>query len=203
MVNLNICVPCYNETLFNQSVAKKSIDGLINPSFSYTVHAAYGSRISCQRNALINEKKSQLIRGQKLDPTYTHWLFMDSDIECNQGHILKLLSDEKEIVSGAYVSRANPELYEAWVTDGNGLNLSYVNTTSTGLHKIEGGTGIGLLLATRDALERMTYPWFSEYVVTYGDLAESFAEDAYFAKNARSNGIEIWLDCDCIVKHHV
>ena len=217
-ININIVTPCYNEELYKVSSAKKSLDNLKKTPFSYSGHVAYGTRISTQRNALINNRKSQLKHGQKLDKTYTHWLFVDSDINYTQENIIQLLVHDKDIISGAYVSKSNPENFEVWFTDKAGRNIKYVSSKSIGLNKVEGGTGLGFMLVKREALEKMEYPYFSEFVVTYtkegqykenweysdsnnGDIAEVFAEDIYFCKNARDNGLEIWLDCDCKVDH--
>jgi hypothetical protein len=207
MINIKICTPCYNEALYNESQAKKSLSNIKDAPFLYSGFVAYGTRISALRNALVNNNKSQLKKGQKLDETFTHWLFIDSDINYTQNDIVKLLVHDKDIVSGAYISKSNPDNFEAGVTDQNGRNISYVSSKSTGLNKIDGYVGLGFMLLKREALEIMEYPYFSEYVICYtkegnnGEIAEVFAEDAYFCKNAKDNGLEIYLDCECKVDH--
>ena len=221
MINIKIVTPCYSEALYNESQAKKSLDNLKGTlPFTFSAYTAYGTRISALRNALINDKKSQLRRGQKLEEIYTHWLFVDSDISYTADNIVQLLAHDKDIVSGAYVSKSNPDNFEAGITDSYGRNLSYVSKASTGLNKVDGYVGLGFMLVKIEALEKMEYPWFFEYTVCYtqdgvykepweysegdnGEIAEVFAEDAGFARNARENEIDIWLDCSCIVDHNI
>ena len=220
MTNIKIVTPCYNEAFYNASKAKESLDNLKDTLFSYSAFSAFGTRISALRNSLINENKSQLRRNQKLDDIYTHWLFVDSDISYTQNNIIQLLAHDKDIISGAYISKSNPDNFEAGITDVYGRNLSYVSKNSTGLNKIDGYVGLGFVLIKREALENMEYPWCAEYTVCYnkdgvykeqweysegdnGEICEVFAEDAYFCKNAREKGLDIFLDCNCLVEHNI
>jgi len=179
--NIKICVPCYCESIYNNSIAKHSITKLTKDHFNFEVFTGVGARpLSTKRNQLINDGKSQEIR-QKLDNRFSHILNLDHDIGFTEDHILQLLKHDKDIVSGCYVSKANEKIFETWILDDQGVNQEYAGKDSKGLHKINGGCGLGFLLCKREAIEGMTYPWFSEFVIQKDGRAEVGAVDAFFA----------------------
>ena len=198
---------CYSEGIYNTSACARSVKTLRQAKglpFDFTVNespARFGSRpLTHKRNFLINGHVSQKIK-QKLPTGFTHWFLVDHDHEWTWKTIQKLIEDDKDIISAAYLSKSDPRNLEAWEQDKEGANTRILPATTKGILKLKGGCGAGALLCKREALERMEYPWFSEYTWIKGDTAEVFSEDGYFAKNARKNNVEFWLDADCRAKH--
>lgn len=150
----------------------------------------------------------------------THLLFLDTDIVCAPNACRKLLSHDKEIISGLYFQRGSmqfPLIYSyqgprrikgkvypaftpllAPVYDYLSkkrlppVGITYATIEGNdGLIKI-GGTGAGFLLIKRDVFEKIPYPWFS---------FEKGGEDLYFCDKARKNGFEIWADMSVLLGH--
>ena len=150
----------------------------------------------------------------------THLLFLDTDIVCAPNACRKLLSHDKEIISGLYFQRGSvqfPLIYSyqgprrikgkvypaftpllAPVYDYLSkkrlppVGITYATIEGNdGLIKID-GAGAGFLLVKREVFEKIPYPWFS---------FEKGGEDLYFCEKASKNGFEIWADMSILLGH--
>ena len=150
----------------------------------------------------------------------THLMFLDTDIVCAPNACRKLLSHDKEIISGLYFQRGGMQFPLIYSYQGRHRvsgkmcpaftpildpvhrylskkrlpvsEITYATLEGNdGLIKI-GGAGAGFLLVKREVFEKIPYPWFS---------FEKGGEDLYFCDKARKNGFEIWADMSVLLGH--
>lgn len=120
---------------------------------------------------------------------------VDSDITFESDTLKKLLSHDKDIVSGIYRQRLDYEILEIY--DKNLRNLNYDQIKSD-LFEI-GGCGFGCVLIKSDAFKRVSYPQFEYHSAL--DHKDTFSEDIDFCKKTRAAGSSIWVDKTILCGH--
>jgi len=171
-------------------------------------------------STLIDAGRNLLVEQVLAKPRATHLLFLDSDIVCAGNACRKLLTHNKDIISGLYFQRGTMQFPVIYSYQGRHrvsgkmcpaftpildpvyrylskkrlpvTEITYATLEGNdGLMKI-GGAGAGFLLVKREVFEKIPYPWFS---------FERGGEDLYFCDKARKNGFEIWADMSVLLGH--
>ena len=169
---------------------------------------------------LIDTGRNLLVEQFLAREKATHLLFLDTDIVCAPNTCRKLLSHDKEIISGLYFQRGGMQSPLIYSYQGRHrvsgkmcpsfspmldpvyrylskkrlpvTEITYATLEGEdGLMKI-GGAGAGFLLVKREVFEKIPYPWFS---------FERGGEDLYFCDKARKNNFEIWADMSALLGH--
>lgn len=167
----------------------KSIYDLIVPS-NVKLHFEffYGYQIDQIRNLIADW-------GKKYDYLFS----VDSDIVLPQESLIRLLSANKDIVTGVYIQRKEEEkITELYREYGDGMTNIKADELQTGLHKVA-GCGFGCVLVKSDVLRTMEYPHFEYHSAL--DHAFTISEDVDFCQKASKLGFEIWADMDLLCKH--
>ena len=143
----------------------------------------------------------------KIDYDKICWI--DSDMVFSVEDFEKLLSHDKDIVSGLYLTedRVNFAAVESWDTDyfqKHGtfkfLNLNDIKN-KTGLIEIA-YNGFGFMMMKKGVFETITYPWFEPQKITFPSGVTDFAsEDVSFCLKARQAGFKIFADPTLILGH--
>lgn len=128
------------------------------------------------------------------------WLFLTNDDHVYPPDtILRLLSHNKDYVTGVYLKKQipfDPILYES--IDENGRLVPKL------FKRFEGGlvpivaSGDGCLLIRRKVLETIPYPWWEMSDPASPDL---ITQDLIFSKKVRDAGFEMYADLDAVVGH--
>jgi hypothetical protein len=134
------------------------------------------------------------IRQRALQRTYTHLLFIDTDVIPPDDALKRLLSHGKDIVLGVYLSdlqldggaELRPVLYGRHPEPGMILPLRAEDIAGDRLIEVMGG-GLGCALLSRAALS--TLPAFRNI-----GQSEEGGEDVAFYKDARDAGFTIYAD---------
>lgn len=139
--------------------------------------------IDLSRNNIVNLAK-------KLN--CNHIFFVDSDVLIERGHLDRLLSHNKDVVSGVYYKRR--PFYEPLPRRKVAENL-YVPIEPEGNDIIEiDGTGLGCLLVNMDIFDKIQYPWFEfKYNNVYGKW-DQLSEDLCFCQKLQNIGTKIYCD---------
>lgn len=151
----------------------------------------HGSSIAANRNQHIY---------RALQYGCTHIFFLDDDVICKPNIVYKLLSHDKDIVTGLQLARNFPHLpYLFNERMPNGKYKYYeLNNTDEGLIPIK-AAGAGCLLVNTDVFKRMMSPWFR-----LGQIeADQLGEDLDFFTRAEKQGFEAFCDLDCAVGHAI
>jgi glycosyltransferase involved in cell wall biosynthesis/2-polyprenyl-3-methyl-5-hydroxy-6-metoxy-1,4-benzoquinol methylase/GT2 family glycosyltransferase len=171
----------------------KSIYDLIKPEgYRVDFQTFYGYNIDQVRN---------LMAHYTIENNYDYIFYLDSDIILPNNTLLKLLSDDKDIVSGMYIQRRThaqiPEMY-TWNDKGGMRNMKPDETTPRGLVEIA-ACGFGGVLIKKDVLEDVGYPYF---VYKHSiDFKDTVSEDVDFCMKAVDKGYKIYLDTDIQYQH--
>lgn len=177
------------------------IDG---PDFAFRWVRNRGTYIARTRNSLVNDNVSKRIH-QKLDENYTHYFFVDADIEFTYEQALSLIRSDWPITSGCYTERTHPECDTAGFVIDN--HLDFWKRAETGLVPVD-WCGMGFCCIKRAVFEAVPYRWFECRGWTYSDAdgnecADSWEEDVSFCLKAKENGFATLLNTNCVVNHHL
>ena len=152
----------------------------------------YGYSISQIRNLIAEWAKR-----------YDYLFSVDSDIVVPKDALKKMITADKDIVSGMYIQRI-PDTYtlELYMVNENG-GLSNIPHELISQHNelVEiAGCGFGCVLIKGEVFRTMEYPHF--YYQSALDHKDTVSEDIYFCKKARDLNFKIWVDttikCDHI-----
>lgn len=175
-----------------------SIGGTVHPEFLKMIFArnAEWSRLftttmiidtmiplDLSRNTVVNSAKRQ---------NCDYLFFIDSDILIEPGHLERLLSQGKDVISGVYYQRISPyhplprkrvsqTLYSALELDENDVV------------EID-GNGLGCFLVKMDVFDKIPFPWFEfKYFNNDGKWVQ-VSEDLYLCQKLQDAGIKIYCD---------
>lgn len=168
------------------------------------------SLVSRSRNVLTHEF---------LKTDCTHLLFVDSDLVFNPGHIIQLISRDKDVIGGFYPKKQQGEL--EWVY--NKMTGASPLLDDSRLKEVR-YMGTGFLLIKRIVFEKMTerygeqiwyltephperpqekqYDFWSVGPYTYPDGSRRFlSEDWFFCERWREMGGQVWGDGLVVLQH--
>lgn len=199
-MKIRVCVPFYSEFEFAKSGLKECLKC---SEIEFSVEPRQGTIISRLRNSLLNDGKSKKV-SQSPVSNFDYFLFVDSDIGFTLDNVLKLLSQDKEIIASPYLCHDNNGTYQCGVfySDQPG-NIKYRYTIYEKGTKEVDFVGAGFLLIKRSALEKIEFPWFREMLLEVGQDADIIGEDIGFCLNARKSGLKVYCDFDNPVKHNL
>lgn len=202
---LRVSIPYANHSSIS-FITKKSLAELHkSKKYNLQISTVQGSNIVRARNTAINKELSHAIKQTLTGFDYI--LFLDSDTGISVEHVEKLLSSKLPLVGGFYQKRENVNQgCSGFWKDVPGL-IDLDKTLpwdSKGLKKVD-WTGCGFMLASREALEQMEYPWFRyempEYTLDGVKCRGTTSDDMGFCINAKNSGLDVYVDCDCKAEH--
>lgn len=127
---------------------------------------------------------------------YDYLFSVDSDITFKPDTLRKLLSHDRDVVSGLYIQRKPGqhilELYK------NGTNVPYGDIKGLGLIEVD-SCGFGCVLIKSDVFRSIGYPYFMYKSAL--DHKNTISEDTYFCIRARSKGYAIYADTSILCDH--
>lgn len=141
------------------------------------------------RNAIINEA---------LKHECTHILFLDDDMAMKQDALDQLLSHDKDVVTGLYLSRSYPHqpLIMDVADDSGACLFAYLTGDEERLKEIV-NCGLGFVLIKTHVFEKLEKPY-----VRLGEIdAEQWCDDVGFFNRIRKAGFKIYCDTECRVGH--
>lgn len=132
---------------------------------------------------------------------YDYLFSVDSDIVMPPDTLEKMLSADKDIISGLYIQRIpNKQTLEVYMaTQGGGCtNIPYAYLENKSLTQIA-ACGMGCVLIKGKIFREMQYPHF--YYKSALDHRNTVSEDVYFCQKAREMGFEVWADPSILCDH--
>lgn len=147
-----------------------------------------------------------------LEKGYSHILFIDSDIDFDREHIIKILSHNRCIVCGVYSRKVEGVMWEVVPTEPDG------QPDENGLIQVD-AAGAGFMLISTEIFKYMgaTFPellhklptgeqrcnFFYQGVVANGDWPDGrfLGEDHGFCYFVRRMGYSIWADTTILLPH--
>ena len=129
---------------------------------------------------------------------FDYILWVDSDMIIPRNTLVKLLSHDKDVVSGVYSYKVlnNDEVVakkfmDEERTDYGNLKIKAIQNSS-GLIEVD-GFGFGCVLTKVSMFDKIPFPWFI--------YTQDMGEDIFFCRKAQNEGYKLWLDTDVICGH--
>jgi len=153
----------------------------------------YGYNVDQVRNLIA----SWIVNGD-----YDYLFAVDYDIAFPPDTLKKLLSHDKDVVSGVYIQRFTDrhvvELFDR--NDHGGYNhIPWEKIKGQGLVRI-GACGFGCVLIKKQVMVDIGYPQFQYFSAL--DHKDTFSEDLDFARKAAAKGFEMYADTSVICDHY-
>ena len=198
---LMVAIPCYDGKLNVQ--AAFALSQLTSLSQTY----GFGLQLAHMSGCSIITKARNALAHRFLASDCTDLLFIDADINFKTEDVLRILalSQDKDVVAGAYPRRADDAKY---FTD-----VHYPLTLDDGLLRVE-RVGTGFMLIRRHVLEKLEalHPEWKFWVNTenvhytaFFDFKQTpegyIGEDYLFCDRVRAAGFKVWLDPDINLGH--
>lgn len=149
-----------------------------------------------------------------LQGTYTHLLWVDSDIVFKPEYVKKLLDDDKDIVGGLYYNLSPQRLYQglwthvkdygfpvALTKDDTGNYHTLDSVPELGVHPVD-ALGMGFTLVRREVIETLGVD--REAMWPYAEATmegHAAGEDVTFCLRAKEKGFTTWLDVEVMLGH--
>jgi hypothetical protein len=208
-VHILIATPGHSVTAsylksFLATIAKLSDLGMsfawLNHFSSLVGHAREVTISGTTENDLFNKS---VLMGQV---TYDKIVWIDSDISWTVDQFMKLISTEKDIVTGAYLlSNGSVAAYKQIL--GDPYTQEEIEK-ATDYIEVE-GAGMGFMAINPGVFEEIDRPWFSSAPITvkFEDGSEPYTfpimgEDISFLRKAINKGRKVYLDPKIKVTHH-
>lgn len=195
----------------------KFLDCLINVTI-YCMQSGIQFAISRKQSPIVYYARNMclggdVLRGENQKPfdgkvDYSHLMWIDRDIIFTPQQFQKLLSYDKDIVSGVYMmgNQIHLATVENWDEEYFKKNGSFKFLTpkdiedKTQLIKVA-YTGLGFMLVKKGVFESIEYPWFRPIFYTLGDAKDFCSEDTAFCQLAIKNGYNIYISPQIRVGH--
>jgi FkbM family methyltransferase len=131
---------------------------------------------------------------------YDYLFSVDSDIVLPSDCLVKMLSADKDIISGLYIQRIpDRQILEIYKNADTGVtNHQFEDVKDLGVFQIA-SCGMGCCLIKSEVLHKMSYPHFV-YTAALSH-AHTFSEDIYFCCKAREIGFTVWADSTIRCEH--
>lgn len=167
---------------------KSIYDLQIPEGYNVTFQHFYGYRVDQVRNLIAD----WVVRG------FDYLFSVDHDITFAPDTLQKLLSHDKDLVSGVYRQRLEPqqlEIYEPFGTRMSAEDLYSRNWNLVGI----GGCGFGCVLVKKEVFATVGYPQFEYHPAL--DHSNTISEDTDFCKKAITKGFKLWCDPSVVCGH--
>lgn len=146
----------------------------------------YGYRVDQVRNLIAD----WAVRG------YDYLFAVDHDVTFPRDTLKKLISHDKDLVSGIYRQRLPAQAIEIYDLDQRRMDISQL----VGQKLVQiGGCGFGCVLVKKEVLAGVGYPQFEYHVAL--DHRNTISEDTDFCKKAMNHGFTLWVDPSILCGH--
>lgn len=187
-INLFVGVSCSEQSRFSNFW-----DSLIHLQFPPRTQVAIcrGAVISKNRNSLAD---------MFLQSEATHLFYADDDQIFPPETLKRLVTHDKPVISGLYLSRIFPFLPHIYDTETqNGfVGHRFFNPLDKGLIEVL-ASGAGCLLVKREVFEKLEKPYW-----TLGQIDKvEWSDDIDFLRRVRKAGYKVYVDMNCPIGHMI
>jgi GT2 family glycosyltransferase len=127
-------------------------------------------------------------------------MFIDDDVLLPANAIVKLISHEKDIITGLYFAKQEPHFPQIFTKSekAKGRYDSVQEYKQDSLIEID-ACGAGCLLIKAEVFKKLKRPYFQ--YIPKGENNPRKGEDFYFCEKAKEAGYKIFCDTSIICKH--
>ena len=145
----------------------------------------------------IDESRNKIVEAA-VEHKCDYIFFIDSDTIVQKGQLEKLLSHDKDAITGISYMRVAP--YYSLIRKKVAYRL-YAPIEPSGKELIEiDGAGFGCFLIKTSAFDKIEYPWFRFHFFKYEDKWRHIGEDLYLCEQLQNVNIDMYCDptVECI-----
>lgn len=148
----------------------------------------YGYRVDQVRNLICD----WVVNG------FDYLFAVDHDITFPRDTLKRLISHNKDLVSGVYRQRVEPQQIEIFDLNQQRMAVEQLYSESSNLVRI-GGCGFGCVLVTKEVIQRIGYPQFEYHVALNHN--DTISEDTDFCMKAMRKSFSLWCDRTILCGH--
>jgi glycosyltransferase involved in cell wall biosynthesis len=170
---------------------KSIYDQVVSDEYNLNFQYFYGYQVDQVRNLIAD----WVVKG------YDYLFAVDSDIAFPSDTLSRLLSHDKDIVTGIYRQRVpERQTLEIFESNNNGgyTHIDWEKIKGKGLVEI-GACGFGCVLIKKQVMVDIGYPQFAYKSAL--DHNHTFSEDLFFAKKASEKGYKFYADTSILCDH--
>lgn len=139
------------------------------------------------------------MRAEGFDYDWLMWI--DSDQKWEAEDILRLVEDDKDIVSGLTPISMSGDTQCGWINeDGEQVFLNDKDEFDTPIQEVD-FAGFGFLLVRKGVFEKLAYPYFQFGTRMTKSGLKFLGEDVAFSQKVKDKGFKIWCDTRVRVGH--
>jgi glycosyltransferase involved in cell wall biosynthesis len=186
-----IAIP--NKNLIEAETFKSIYDLEIPDGYETVFQYFYGYQVEQVRNLIAD----WIVKGD-----YDYLFAVDADISFPPDTLKKLLSHNKDMVTGLYIQRIpGKHCIEVMKSNqfGGVTHVPWEELKGKGLVKVD-SAGFGCVLIKKEVFTSIEYPHFVYKSAL--DHSHTISEDVYFFLKAKEKGKEIWADTSILCGHH-
>jgi hypothetical protein len=186
-----IAIP--NKNLIEAETFKSIYDLEVPEGVETVFQYFYGYQVEQVRNLIAD----WIVKGD-----YDYLFAVDADISFPPDTLKRLLSHDKDMVSGIYIQRIPGKHCIEIMKRNNTGGVSHIpweEIRGKGLVKVD-SAGFGCVLIKREVFTSIEYPHFVYKSAL--DHNHTISEDIYFFLKAAAAGKEIWADTSLLCGHH-
>ncbi len=145
----------------------------------------------------IDEARNKIVEAA-IQNKCDYIFFIDSDTIIQKGQLEKLLSHDKDVITGISYMRVAP--FYSLIRKKVAYRLyNPIEPYGTELMKID-GAGFGCFLIKTSAFNKIEYPWFRFHFFKYEDKWRHIGEDLFLCEQLQNANIDIYCDptVECI-----
>ena len=188
---LTIAIPTKGVCDTGFAVALRLLDlPLYKEEDRYSVVYVSGADVAVARNLLV--EKSMGVGD--------YIMFFDDDVLPPMNAITKLISHDKDIITGLYFAKQQPHFPQIFTKNKEVTERydSVENYAKDSLIEID-ACGAGCLLIKTEVFKKLKKPYFQ--YIPKGENNPRKGEDFYFCEKAKEAGYKIWCDTSIQCKH--
>lgn len=205
-----LCVPgkTFSDNWVNAWTSTTALLGRSGHTWGYSM--SYDPVVYYARNRVLggNNVNGAVQKPFQGSVDYDYMVWIDSDMVWKADDVLKLLSHDRDIVSGCYVTQNNVDFpivetldYDKLAQQGAFSFMTRSELDAKAAPFKVSYVGFGFLAVKKGVFEAMNYPWFQPRWVQHDQFVDFAAEDVSFCWTAAELGKEIWVDPSIRVGH--
>lgn len=185
----------------------------LTPIQGWNIHKkiAYGSNVGENRNIVCRDDETDL-KWQNIS-SYEKGILVDYDVSFTKTDVEQIISYDYDVVSGLYQYKDQKQVYNYchagnWSPEFIGVvdNDRRYLWSDSGIKKCD-WIGAGFLCINKRVFEKLPYPWFIHRIIEVQRgphaLRKETMEDIGFSLLCGEHGINIYVDCDIKLQHHI
>ena len=209
MIDLKVCVSCYNKNRLSRETID-SIKALAGSKYSFEIFMKESTNIEYVKNDLVNDMMGDTVL-QIVDKSHKYRLMIEDGVKFSIDDIDRLMSYNYPVVAAVKKNRLSPEYYdcgfyevEEGTTDVNRVVFFDSSRETVTVHQVD-WVNSPLMLIDSSVFDFVEYPWFEQFKIELVDPKgmlhkKCVGENMGFCKKLLEAKIPLIVDMNTVVE---